>query len=192
MGWKSPSCWTLEYQFRDDISFTHCTNWFTRFCVSSINLNHIITDTNCCRLSFMWDAPEPSSTESAAGVLSFSCFLPYPSLHFSFSVSSAWFWLWLRHLAPVAVAPFDWAVEGWRRSPARALGTGWFGRSPGRSRRIPTLTDRQLSSAGDTISTFSFLKVKNMIFIEKGPHISREVWQLLTFQILQTRLMILA
>lgn len=140
---------------------THYCTLLTRLCVTNKAIfNHIITDIHFCRLPFMWDLN--------VNVLSFSCFLPYPSLHFSFCVSSVWFWLWLRYLAPVAVGPFDWAVEGWRRSPARALGTDWFCRCQGRSRRSPALTDRQLSSAGDAISTFFILESQKNDFSWKG------------------------
>lgn len=98
----------------------------------------------------------------------FSCFLPYPSLRFSSCALSVWFWLWLHYLDPVAVGPFDWAVEDWRRSPARALGTGWFCRFRGRSRRSPALTDRQLSSAGDTIYIFFTLESQKRQFLLKS------------------------
>lgn len=146
---------------------------FSKFSgANTCNLNQAISVSKLLHESCI--SPLPHSR-----LLSFTCFLPFPSLRFSFCGWSEWFWLWRSSPGPVCAGPFGWAAGGWRRSPARALGSDWFCRSPGRSGRSPARTDRQLSSAGGTIPTF----VRKVTFIEKRLESSGEAEPLPTFKL---------
>lgn len=87
-------------------------------------------------------------TKTADEQLSFYWFLPSPSRRSSSCVLSGWFWRSRRPPLPAGAEPCGWAAAGWRRSPARAEGSGSFCPLLWKSQRTPGLTDSRLKPAG--------------------------------------------
>lgn len=91
---------------------------------------------------------EKTPGEFIDNLLLFEWFLPSPSPHSSSCVPSGWFWRWLRSPLPGVSEPCGLAAEGWRRSPALAVGSGSSCRSLWKSQRSPVLMDSQMNPVG--------------------------------------------